>query len=46
MAYLSNMLTGCRHKMIDPYLKGRVLDIGCGNAVILGSFGCINRACP
>jgi SAM-dependent methyltransferase len=35
MALLSNMLTGWRHKMIKPYLKGRVLDIGCGNAVIL-----------
>jgi SAM-dependent methyltransferase len=35
MAFLSNMLTGWRHRMIAPYLKGDVLDIGCGNAVIL-----------
>lgn len=35
MALLSNMLTDWRHKMIKSYVKGRVLDIGCGNAVIL-----------
>ena len=35
MARLSNMLSDWRHRMIAPWVKGRVLDIGCGNAVIL-----------
>lgn len=35
MAKLSNMLAGWRGGMVAPYVKGRVLDIGCGNAVIL-----------
>jgi SAM-dependent methyltransferase len=35
VALLSNMLTVWRHRVISPYVKGRVLDIGCGNALIL-----------
>ena len=35
MAILSKMLSDWRHKMIAPYVKGRVLDIGCGNALML-----------
>ncbi len=38
MAFLSNVLTAWRHKVILPYLKGDVLDIGCGNAVILSKY--------
>jgi 2-polyprenyl-3-methyl-5-hydroxy-6-metoxy-1,4-benzoquinol methylase len=35
MAFLSKMLASWRHKVITPYLKGDVLDIGCGDAIIL-----------
>lgn len=35
MAKLSGMLSGWRHRMVVPYVKGRVLDIGCGNAMML-----------
>jgi 2-polyprenyl-3-methyl-5-hydroxy-6-metoxy-1,4-benzoquinol methylase len=32
------MLADWRHKIITPYLKGNVLDIGCGNASILEKY--------
>ena len=38
MALFSNMLTDWRHKMIVPYVMGRVLDIGCGNALMLQKY--------
>jgi|GEM_PF-3801494 len=38
MAKLSKILSNWRHKMIVSYLNGRVLDIGCGNAVILQKY--------
>jgi predicted TPR repeat methyltransferase len=39
MALLSNKLTRWRHAMIRSYVHGEVLDLGCGDAVILSTFG-------
>ncbi len=39
MALLSNRLARWRHEMIRPYVQGHVLDLGCGEAVILNTFG-------
>ncbi len=38
MAALSRMLAHWRHEMIRPYIHGDVLDLGCGNPVILEKF--------
>jgi len=46
MALLSNRLTQWRHAMIRPYIQGDILDLGCGDAVILKEFiGSINYYC-
>jgi len=38
MALLSNRLTHWRHAMIQPHIKGDILDLGCGSAIILETF--------
>jgi len=38
MALLSKKLTQWRHEMIRPYIHGDILDLGCGEAVILKEF--------
>ena len=38
MALLSKKMTQWRHAMIRPYIYGDVLDLGCGDAVILKDF--------
>ena len=35
MAILSNYLAGQRAKIVLPYIKGSILDLGCGNALPL-----------
>jgi len=46
MALLSKKLTQWRHSMISPYIQGDILDLGCGDAVILKGFtGSINSYC-
>ena len=41
MALLSKRISGWRHKVIKPYLKGDVLDIGCGNAIVLKKYNAL-----
>ena len=38
MALLSKMLADWRHSMIAPYIKGDVLDIACGDSIVLQKF--------
>lgn len=39
MALLSKFIAKQRYTKIAPYIKGDVLDLGCGNAQVLGSYG-------
>jgi len=39
LALLSKMLADWRHSLISDYIRGDVLDIGCGNSIILQKFG-------
>ena len=35
MAILTPYIAKWRHRVIEPYVRGNVLDVGCGNALIL-----------
>ena len=39
MALLSRLIADQRYKKIAPYIKGDVLDLGCGNALVLSKYG-------
>ncbi len=38
MAILSKRLANWRHQQISPYIEGNILDIGCGNAIVLREY--------
>ncbi len=38
MAFLSKRLAKWRHQQISPYIEGNILDIGCGNALVLREY--------